>query len=318
VSNTVYLTPLSAFGLAVEATPGTPVAATGFAPITKFGPQDAPTYVPDEGYRGYPVKEFGEYLGVESSEYDVEGYAYPSSFGNFLAAIFGQDTVTGSAAPYTHTFTLTGTGAVPSYTLSDYYVVNTRQWPGCREDKLSIKFTPEAGVTYTAHWIGWPSVTATKPTPSFGTNPFFLGWEATASLAGAQDAALSSFSVSIARDASKPLFSAAASQNPYSVFVGPMTADWDMEFYMQSDTEYGYAMQQGTQAVSVTLTQSAGLSLELLSSAVQWTKPTIDRSKDYVIVHLTGKAVYNSTDQGVMQAVLKNSVSTAYTSAAAS
>lgn len=312
------LTSLSHLGLAVEATLGTAVAATGWVPILKFNPQDLPKYVADTGFRGQATRNFGQYLGVESATYDVDAYFYPSSGGNFLAAIFGADTVTGTASPYTHTFK--NASYLPSYTISDDYVAGARQFAGARCEKLVIKFTPEEGVSVTANFLGFPSITYTAETSfTYGTNPFFLGWEGTITLGGTADSNLSSFTATITRDKSKVLWSSANSKSPYDIFMGPMAVALDCEYYMTADTEYVSALSQGTQAVVASFTQpSTSDVLTLTASAVQWTKPTIVRSADYVTVKVTGDAIYNSTDLGPMQATLENAISTSYATEAVS
>lgn len=311
------LTSLSHLGLAIEATLGTPVAATGWVPVLRVKPQDVLKYVPDTGFRGQPVETFGEYLGVTSGTYDVDGDFFPTSGGNFLAAIFGDDAVTGTTPTFTHTFSTVATP--PSYTISDYYVAGARQWAGSRCDRLTLKFTPDAGLTYTAGFIGFPSSTYTvETTITYGTTPFFLGWQGSVSIGGTPDANLESLTLDLRRDKSAPLFAAADSQKPYDIFMGPLKATWTLGFYMTADTEYVYALTQATQAVVATITQDTNDVLTLTSSAVQFTKPTIDRGKDYVLVEISGEAVYNSTDKSVATATLKNSVATAYTTTASS
>ncbi len=312
------LTALSHLGLAIETTPGTPVPSTGWVPVLTFKPQDVLKYLEDTGYRGQPVEDYGEYLGVTSSTYEIDGDCFPGSIGNFLEAILGGlDTVTGSVAPYTHSIATAASG--PSYTISDYYVAGARQWPGSRCERLQLKFSAEAGMTYVASFLGWPSATYTAETTfTYGTNPFFLGWEAAISLAGTPDANLESFTLDLQRVKSAALFSAADSRTPYDILQGPLKASWTASFYMADDSEYIPALSQATQAVVVTVTQSTGEVLTLTSSAVQWTKPTINRGKDYVMVDVDGEAIYNSTDKSVIQAVLKNSVSTAYSTQASS
>lgn len=312
------LTSLSWLGLAVEATLGTPVAPTGFVPVpgSGFKPQDVYKYIPDEGLRGLPFKEFGQYQSVESSTYDVDGFAYPTSIGNFLGAIFGLDTVTGTAAPYTHTFT---TADYPgSYTITDFYSEAARQWAGQKLEKLALKFTPEAGLSYTANWLGFPSAAyVPSGTQTWPTEPFFLGWEGAVSFAGVSDANLMSFTLNLARDDSKPLFAASNSQKPYDVFMGPMTADLDLEFYMVSETEYNYAVTQGFQDVKVTVTQPGTSDMfSFEGHGVQFTKPTIIRSQPYVQVRISGPLNYNATDAGLATCTLENGVSTAYTTTA--
>lgn len=313
---TAKLSSMSYAGLAVETTEGTPVAPTGFLPMRTFKPQDVPVYVPDRGLRGQPVDLFGEYASVKSSTYGWDGDAFSTSFGNLLGAIQGLDTVSGTAAPYTHTFTTVA--SPPSYTLADYYVAGYREWPGSRAEKLQIKFTPQAGVTYVADWLGWPSVVETAPSSfTYATVPFFLGWQAALSLGGSSDINLTSFQVDLARKSSKVLFSAQNSQNPFTTFVGPLEATYTLEFYMEDDTEYKLALSEATQAVVITVTQpNTGDILTLQSSAVQFTKPTIDRQGEYVQVTLDGSAVFNATDNSVFLAKLQNAVSTSYTTTA--
>ena len=317
------LTGLSHLGLALETTLGTPVAATGWVPIKPPKPQDVPQFIPDEGFRGLPYNTYGEYLGTKSSTYSVDGMLYPSSGGNFLAAIFGTDTVTGSANPYTHTFTVPTTGVAPAYTLSDTYLGPAavgRQWPGSRCNKLTLKFTPEAGLSYTAGFIGFPSATYTPEAATYGTLPFFLGWEAAITFGGAADANLSSFSLDLERVGSKALFSAANTQTPYDIFVGLLKATWDLEFYMVADTEYAYALTQASEVAVVTITQPGvnGAVLTLTASALQFTKPTITRQGKWVVVQIAGESFYNATDAGILQCKLANAVAISYTTTAAS
>lgn len=315
----VKLTSLSYLGMAVETTLGTPVASTGFIPVRGFKPQDVLKYIDDVGKRGFPVDRYGAYLGPTSSEYEIDGDFYPTSGGNLLASVFGTDTVSGvSPGPYTHTFTVNPTPG--SITFGDYYVAGYRQWAGQKVDKLSLKFTPEAGLSYTAHSIGFPSVTATAPSSeTFGTNPYLLGWEAALTIDGTADSALDNFTIDLNRLNSEALFSAQNSQKPFDVFVGEMSADMTLGFYMEADTEYAYALSQGTHAVVVTVTQGgSGDVLTLQASKVQFTRPTIDRAGKYVRVTLQGEALYNATDSGVALAKLQNAVATAYTTTSAS
>lgn len=314
----VKLTALSYLGLATEATLGTPVAPTAFIPIRTFKPADKPKYVPDEGFRGLPVQTFGNYLGPISSTYDVDGDVFPTSFGTLIANLLGMDTVSGTATPYTHKFQAAATPG--SLTLSDYYVAGFRQWAGMKVEKCTIKFTPQAGLTHSTSLLGFPSVTGTAPTTqTYAQNPFFLGWEAAVTINGTADSTLMSMSLDIQRVKSESIFAATNSQKPVDTFVGPLEVNWDLEFYMESDTEYLYALTEGGIPVSVTLTQpGTNYSIEFTSSSVQFTEPTIDRSKDYVVVQLKGVANYSATDAGNLAVTLINGVSSSYTTTAAS
>ena len=310
----VKLTGLTFLGFGVETTQGTPETPTGFMPIRQPKPQDVLKYVPDTGNRGYAAQTYGEYLGVVSSTYDFDGDFYPTSTVNLLANVMGTDTVTGTAVPYTHTLTLAATPG--TLTVSDYYVAGFRQWPGVKVEKLAIKFTPDAGVTYTATCLGWPSVSGTAPTTwTFATQPFFLGWEAALTLNNVSTLSLTEATITIARQKSEVLFSAQNSNAPFDTFVGLMEATWDLTFYMEADTQYVLALteQQIPVQLAFTIPGSGGDTLTFTSSAVQFTKPTIVRSQEYVEVTLSGTGIYNATDHGPIQAVATNSVATAFT-----
>lgn len=313
------LTSLTHLGLGIESTDGTAVVATAWVPGMRYRPQDLPQYIPDTGLRGTANQLYGMYLGTKHSTYSLEGMAYPLSLGNFLAAVFGADAITGTT-DITHTFTVADT--VPSYTLSDTYLGQAgvgRQWPGSKCNRLQLKFTPEAGLSYTASFIGWPSATYTPETTTFETDDFFLGWQGAVTFGGTADAALSSFAVDIQRVGSKPVFSAADTQTPYDIFIGEAKATVQMEFYMSADTEYAYALSEGTETTVVTVTQNASSAkLTLQMTDLQFTKPTINRGQKYVTVELSGEPVYNSTDSGMMEAALLNTITTAYTSQASS
>lgn len=312
------ITRLTHLGLAVETTPGTPVAATAWVPGMRYRPQDIPQFIMDTGMRGTPFQDYGAYLGTKSSSYSLEGMLYPLSGGNFLSAIMGLDTVTGTS-PYTHKFTVAD--VPPSYTLSDTYLGQAgvgRQWPGSRCHRLQLKFTPEAGVSYTSQWLGWPSATYTPETQTWETDNFFLGWEGAVTFGGTADANLSSFNLDLQRVGSKALFSAQNSQDPYDVFLGELKATCDMEFYMLADTEYAYALSEGTETAVVTVTQNASTILTVTMSALQFIKPTINRSGKWVTVQLNGVPLYNATDAGILQCTLENSIATAYSTTASS
>ncbi|HVB08773.1 MAG TPA: phage tail tube protein [Bacillota bacterium] len=313
------MTSLMHLGLGIEATLGTPVAPTAWVPSQAPKPQVDITYVADEGFRGVPWQTFGEYQGTMSSTYQMDGMFYPLSGGNLLAAFLGLDTVTG-ATPYLHTFTAADT--TPSYTLSDTVLGSAavgRKFAGSRLSKLKLNFTPKGGLSYTANWLGWPDVTYTPEATTFETEPFFLGWEAALSFGGSPDLNLSKFQLQLERVGSEALFSASGTQNPYDIFVGPIKVTWDLSFYMITAGEYDYPYTQTPEVTQVVVTQPAtGAILTLVSSGLQFTKPTIGRGSKYVTVALMGTGYYNATDSGALQAMLSNTVTTSYSTTAAS
>ena len=141
----------SYLGIAKEATKGTAVAPTDFIAVaqSKIKPVDVIDPLYDEGMRGSLVKNYNYIPGRTRSTFDFGGAAFADTIGYPIAGLLGSVATTGASAPFTHTISLknastTGADAQPiSYTLTDFYAAENRQYPACQFSDFSLKFSAD-------------------------------------------------------------------------------------------------------------------------------------------------------------------------------
>lgn len=109
-------------GWAKETTPGTPVAPTVTMPVDSFDPDPQIAWLDDNALRGSMTELYGRYPGPQMSGFDVKGPVFGDSIGFPLYNLLGDYAVTGSAAPYSHSFGLlnSGSGQPVTHTVTDY------------------------------------------------------------------------------------------------------------------------------------------------------------------------------------------------------
>jgi hypothetical protein len=176
----------SFLGIAKETVFGTPVAANAFIPVKTMTPKDNRVLLDDQGMRGSMVDTYDKIAGPNFAEYGFDGDVFPDTIGWAVAGVLGDVTTTGASAPFTHaTSTLnTGTGQPPSYTLSDYYTVTTRQFPGLKFSELGFKFSGDGMLTYSAKATSLASVSTTAPTSSYTAVAPLAGWVGAVTIGG--------------------------------------------------------------------------------------------------------------------------------------
>lgn len=302
----------SYLGIAKETKPApgvapTPVAATDFIPYTSITPFDNIKYLDDLGIRGSMVAEYGAIQGPIYSEFDFAGDVFADTTGYVFAGVLGDVATTGSTAPYTHaisTLNAQANGAQPvSYTLSDYYSLgssSTRQYSGVQFSSIDVKFSADALFTFTAKGMGYQSVTASNPTPSFSTVTPLPSWTGAVTLNGSSTAILADGNCNIQRPVD-PIFTVRGSQAPYQLFAGPVTVGGSLMLVMESDTELQYYLNNTQPSLDIDFTQGSGASaqeVKLSMSKCAFTVGKIDRSKDYIELNVTYKAIANTTNAG--------------------
>lgn len=100
----VYPSAKQTLGVAVEASPGTPLAPTAWIPVTKLDWNDKPTWLEDKALRGSMGNDaYGIIQGVELGELTIEGPAYMDTVPFFVANLLGDVTTTGTATAPTGT-----------------------------------------------------------------------------------------------------------------------------------------------------------------------------------------------------------------------
>ena len=302
----------SYLGIAKETRPApgsspSAVAATDYIPFTSITPFDNVKYLDDKGMRGSMVDEYGVIQGNIYSEFDFGGDVFADTVGYIYGGVLGDVATTGTGAPYTHTIALLNSqasnGQPTTFTLSDYYSLgssSTRQFAGVQFAGIDTKFSADALVTYTAKGMGYQSVTAANPTPSFSTVTPQAAWTGTVALAGGTTATLAEGNVNIQR-AVTPIFTVDGTQAPYQLFAGPLTVDGSMLLVFESDTQLNYYLQNTQPSLSVDFTSGTGASLvqvKFFMTKCAFTVAKIERTKDYIELNVNYKAIANTTDAG--------------------
>ena len=299
-------------GIAKETRPAagsapTAVAATDYIPFTSINVLDNIRYLDDKGIRGSMTEEFDVVQGNYHAEVDLTGDVYPDTIGYILSGVLGEVATTGASAPYTHAFNLLNSqasnGQPTTFTISDYYglgTASTRQFAGCQFADIDFKFTADGLLTYTAKAMAYKSVTAANPTPSFSTVTPVPAWSATVSLNGSTSALIADGNCNIARPVT-PIFTIDGNQAPYQLFAGPLTVSGSLKLVFESDTELSLYLNNTKPVLSLDWTQGAGaaaVEVKLNMSKCAFTVAKIDRSKDFVELDVTYKALANTTDIG--------------------
>jgi hypothetical protein len=110
------------------------------------------------------------------------------------------------------------------------------------------------------------------------------------------------------------------SQQPREIFSGVLDADVTYSAIYESDADYNLYLQAlQNNPTTMTMTQpvgagvdAAGGSLTLTTSQPGWSKGKPDISGTYAKADFTINGIYNATDGGSVQAILRNFVTTAY------
>lgn len=303
------LTPkeLTWLGLAKETTWGTAVAPTYTIPTKDVKPEDVDAYVKDQGIRGAMAMTYNVIPGVSQSNFEIDGELFPDSFGLLALAILGSDTVTGAAAPYTHSFKLARTSQPPSLTNTWYDGTNIRQFAGQIAEELQIKWSNGGAVEYSFKSQGKTSATATGITPSPGSTVPFVGWEFTCQLAGANNLNLVGFDISIKRKlyVQHP---ANNSQNPANIIALGLECTGKATFDKVDDTELSAFLNNTQPSLVLTGTQSgSGDELIIQMTKCAFLKDPIT-AKEVVQGDVEFEGVDNTTDGGPVLISLKNAV----------
>lgn len=83
-------------GIALEATPGTPIAMTNTAIVAKLDWEDKPKWLDDKGWRQWMSPLAGRQQGVLINEFSMSGHFFGDVMPFFLANIFGDMVPTGT------------------------------------------------------------------------------------------------------------------------------------------------------------------------------------------------------------------------------
>jgi hypothetical protein len=298
----------SYLGIAKEATKGTVVAPTDFIPVAKdnLKPVDLVDPLYDTGLRGSNVVNYNYIQGRSRSTFDFGGAVFADTIGYSIAGLLGSVATTGASAPYTHTISLENslTSDVDvqpiSYTLTDFYAVDVRSYPGCQFSDFSLKFNADGMLEYDAKTTGWASTTVADPTPTFSTVLPTPVWRGTVSIAGASVATAMEGNIDMTR-AATPIYGISNTQNPYQIFLGPLEVTGSIKFVMENDSQLLNFLNNSQPAISLDWAYGSGATQVQISATITkgaYTAAVIERGDDFVSVTIELNGQANTTDAG--------------------
>lgn len=236
------------------------------------------------------------------------------------ALAFGHAAGVAVTTTTTHTFKQVSTGVrPPAYSISVYDNVDTRGWAGCVMSDLSIKIDPKGTVTFNPKFSGFPEAVVSSFVPTYSGQQPLLGWQWTMTNAGAASTRGLTFDLALKRVV-EVVHSSDGTQGPREIFAGALEADGSYKAIFENLTDYNLFLNYVQTPASALLAQPAqiggnqvgGCSLALTMSQSGFHKGQRDLGSTYVQASYSLSGIANTTDAGVVQAVLKNFVTAAY------
>jgi hypothetical protein len=298
----------SYIGIAKETTKGTIEAPTDFIPVAKdsLKPVDIVDPLYDTGLRGSNVLNYNYIQGRTRSTFDFGGAVFADTIGYGIAGVLGAVATTGASAPYTHTISLlnsltSGADTQPvSYTLTDFYAVDVRSYPGCQFSDFSLKFNADGMLEYDAKTTGWQSSTVSDPTPTFSTVLPTPVWRGTVSIGGSAVATAMEGSIEMTRPVT-PIYGISNTQNPYQVFLGALEVTGNIKFVMENDDQLTNFLTNVQPAIVLNWAYGTGSTAVQIQATITkgaYTAAVIERGDDFVSVAIELNAQANTTDDG--------------------
>jgi hypothetical protein len=298
----------SYLGIAKEVTKGTAVAPTDFIPVSKdsLKPVDIVDPLFDTGLRGSNVLNYNYIPGRTRSTVDYGGAVFADTVGYAIAGLLGSVATTGASAPYTHTISLfnsltSNVDVQPiSYTLTDFYAVDVRSYPGCQFSDFSLKFNADGMLEYDTKTTGYASELVSDPTPTFSTVLPTPVWRGTVSIGGSAVTTAMSGNIDMKRPAT-PIYGISNTQNPYQVFLGPLEVTGKITFVMENDSQLLNFLNNSQPAIVLNWAYGAGAAAVQIQATITkgaYTAGVIERGEDFVQVTIDLNGQSNTTDAG--------------------
>lgn len=311
----------SATGVAPEVTFGNPVAATSFLPMTENTMEVDPGWFSPEVMQA--LRDLHVYNLYGQAHYNgaIAGPFFPTDAAVLLRAAIGTDVVTGTANPWTHTISQANTlGSVTvEKNLGNY---QSLQFAGCRIAKLAIKApTQNEAVNVSYDVMGQSAAILTSPTAVSisQTDVPFVFAEGAVTLGGNARADCGSVQINI-DNGMKETYTFSGNHGPS--FITPVTlhvsGSLSVVFSSLNDATYGdyTTMVNGTLGAlsfSATHPGATGAQLQITCPQVALTKVGHEvKMGDVIMANLSFEASRSFVSGYTIQAILKNSVSTAY------
>jgi hypothetical protein len=298
----------SYLGIAKEATRGTAVAPTDFIPVMKdsLKPVDIVDPLYDTGLRGSNALNYNYIPGRTRSTVDFGGAVFADTVGYGIAGLLGSVATTGASAPYTHTISLfnsltSNVDVQPiSYTLTDFYAVDVRSYPGCQFSDFSLKFNADGMLEYDTKTTGFQSELVADPTPTFSTVLPTPVWRGTVSIGGSAVSTAMTGNIDMKRPAT-PIYGISNTQDPYQVFLGPLEVTGKITFVMEDDSQLLNFLNNSQPALVFNWAYGTGateVQIQATLTKGAYTTGVIERGEDFVQVSVDFNAQANTTDDG--------------------
>lgn len=302
---------LTKVGIAKETTWGSSTPPSYLLPV------EPPTFtlnyeqILDQSLRGLPVLDYAAYQGVGQIEASMEGNFYPEELGLLLFSAMGSCATTGGAAPYTHTFTVGS--HPPAISIQDENDIETYRYTGCMVSELTLTFNAAEGLlSWSSTMVGKEKVDSpAEAIPAEATTAPFRSWHLCAAI-GAQDplGKILEGEITLSRDINLH-FTDCGSQWAGTAFAGPLEVTGRVTIFFDSASDYDRYIDKDQEAFSLTWEYGAGTalkSLEFLATKMDFgdSPAEIDRSEASVTLAYTMRGLYNTTDSGNCQFILKN------------
>lgn len=297
----------SFIGFAHETTPGvspTSLSAYTYQPSKNFQPHDMKHYQPDENLRGSRVKNYGEIPTQGWAEYDFDGDVFIDTIGFILKGLLGDETLTGTTAPYTHAISLLNGAQPPSFSLIDYNGYVARVYPYAMFSELTVKGAADALLSYSAKCVAFPSSTTSTPTSSFSAVKPQAAYIGAVTLNSIPCVLVEDFELSLKSNAAA-LLAVNNSTNPSSIFAAEVEGSGKLTLIYPNDgtaeTIHGYYLAGTVIPLDMLWTSGAGastLTYQHHATSALLIDSVYKRDKNYVQLDATIEMVGNTTDAG--------------------
>lgn len=305
----LYLSPNRWVGLGLETSWGAVAAPTIYLQLdTNPSTEPQITYLDNKALYGSAAQLYDTLTGPIHTKFSCKGNCFTDTFPYLMWLALGTDTVSGTAAPYTHTVTLAyapTTGSQPtSATILDVDNIalsggDAKQVPGGMIDSLSITANVTGALTYSADFVGSEVGQNSPPSgyPTFSDAVFLPAYLATIILNGTSYELASELSIDIKRSA-KPVATLNGSPAPVTVWSDGIDVSGKITILaVANDPNYYNALQRKHNTLSIVLTDPvSGYSFTFDLDSVQFKTPKVDSSKSWEEISLDFQANANVTD----------------------
>jgi len=305
---------MSKLGFTKEASYGAGGSPTVMLPVAPFSFTVPFEQLLDDNLRGIVAKDYAAYQGTGRVEGSLEGPFYPEEVGFWLLGILAAVSTSGTADPYTHTFSFAS--SPPSFSFTDDNPVQNYEYRGAMLSEFGLTFNAAEGLlTWTLSFIGKDRTKVTYGPPTETTNAPFRGWMTKASLGGTVVDDVIEGEITISREVT-PQFTATASQFPDKAYAGVIEVTGRLTLRFEADSDIDRYFNKAQEAVELsweygTAGQPGHKKLVFSADKMDFGEGPveIDRTGTFMTLAYSMRALYNTAQAGSCRFTLINSKS---------